>query len=376
MKSIRSIACVGLLVGSCAAIWWLSAPSSLPQPALSSADAPDTQRCSECHREQTEHFAMTGHARTLTEATNRELRERFAGPAFADQRRYETREDRLWSAATQQVPAIPVDWVFGSGRHAQTPVSLRHNADSEIKLLQHHVSWYPGHGLDWTLGSGVLPTTAVGIDLVGLRLDPAATRECFSCHCTVVPEPAGKFHLSGLVPGISCERCHPGSLTHATAQLRGQSPSTQAQPAQARDRDPLSSINRCGECHRRADHFSADELQPSNQRLVRFAPVGLAMSRCFQEQGQVLDAAGQRVRLDCRTCHDPHRPAAADSPETSRQCAVCHGSHLNAARNCSDKRTHSLCIDCHMPQIELQPHLRFTDHWLRSKSRDGGTGLP
>ena len=128
---------------------------------------------------------------------------------------------------------------------------------------------------------------------------------------------------------------------------------------------PLESVNRCGECHRRADHLTPDELTPDNQLLIRFASVGLVQSACFLKQS-TLSAdqlpQGTRPRFDCVTCHDPHRPAESDSAFYVARCAACHNT---AATKCSQQPSDSNCLPCHMPKVEVQPPLRFTDHWIR-----------
>lgn len=334
----------------------------LPVPSTSVATVVSHQTCAECHQEQTKNFESTGHYRAITPASDRSLARRFEDGQAPHPVQYQHRSGKLGAVGQSPRAAVPVDWFFGSGRHAQTPVSLYHNSDGVVELLQHHVSWYPQHGLGWTLGSEDVPAEASGPELIGKRLDPAATRECFQCHCTVVPETSGKIDPRNLIAGISCERCHPQSAIHAVQQSNGL---RQATGIKWSDMDPLSAVNHCGECHRRADHFTASELTPQNRRLIRFAPVGLVQSRCFQEQTQARNDQGQKVRFDCVTCHDPHQPQSKSPAEYSQSCRQCHGSHPDAATICTGPQTHDRCVECHLPKHELQQHLFFTDHWIR-----------
>ena len=129
----------------------------------------------------------------------------------------------------------------------------------------------------------------------------------------------------------------------------------------------LESINRCGECHRRVDEFTTDELVPTNPLLIRFSPVGLALSRCFQETNKdVADAGGKR--LDCVTCHDPHDPPIRETEKLISyfrdKCLQCHEDQAcgkprrqRVAANDND------CSKCHMPRGETNvSHFALHDH--------------
>lgn len=179
--------------------------------------------------------------------------------------------------------------------------------------------------------------------------------------------------LDHAVINLDCSRCHPGAAKHAASA--GELPL-----AVDWDRlSPLESINRCGECHRRVDEFTPDELTPSHTHLVRFAPVGLALSPCFQ----VSNAPEQEdrfPRFDCLSCHDPHTPTRTDPGFFNARCRECHtepakpetsafdglaASHRSLAAPCSARPADASCIDCHMPKSEIVPGLSFTDHWIR-----------
>ncbi|MFM9959647.1 MAG: multiheme c-type cytochrome [Planctomycetaceae bacterium] len=344
---------------------------------------PEIDRCVACHTEQTSEFTTTGHhnaLKTLGHTLTREL----LGPD-SPSHPVEVSGVRLWSAADSgqfvsssqwSGESVPSQWLFGSGKHARTPVSVWLNADGAAEALEHRLSWYPQHGWDGTLGlSGTKESSwkATGfpgkdrraaLESLGKIHDPAATRDCFGCHTTQSPLTGDAHRILGkpLVMGVSCERCHPGGDRHAQISEHG---ATAMTPERWRSLTPLESVNRCGECHRRADHFTRDELHPDNQMLIRFASVGLVQSACFLKQA-TLSAdqlpVGARPRFDCLTCHDPHRPAESDATFYAARCAACHDS---AAKNCSQQPRDSNCLPCHMPKVEVQSPLRFTDHWIR-----------
>ncbi len=344
---------------------------------------PEIDRCAACHAEQTASFTATGHHNALKPLDQKLTRE-LLGPATSSPP-VDLLGVQLWlasdsgqfvSSSSRTAASVPSQWLFGSGKHARTPVSVWLNSEGAAESLEHRLSWYPQHGWDGTLGLGQTtesPLMATGfpgkdrraaLESLGKIHDPAATRDCFGCHTTHSEQTGDAHHLLGkqIVPGVSCERCHPGSEQHAHGMERG---SNGRFPANWHSLTALESVNRCGACHRRADHFTREELHPDNQILIRFASVGLVQSACFREQTTILASqlpAGARSRMDCLTCHDPHQPAQSQAAYYTARCAACHDS---AGRQCSQQPRDSNCLPCHMPKIEVQSPLRFTDHWIR-----------
>ena len=61
--------------------------------------------------------------------------------------------------------------------------------------------------------------------------------------------------------------------------------------------------------------------------------------------------------MSCLTCHRPHEPLETAS---SRYDAVCYGCHRGVGhRGATNARA---CVDCHMPVVRPQAHLKFTNH--------------
>lgn len=401
------VAVLWLAAGAWFAMAKWSQPTSLPQPRSSVTAVPATSRCAACHFKVAEFFVDAPHSRTLHRADKAAMREILgelndAHPNGLHGLQLDWKQERdrnrfpmvfhkprtLPVAVSESfgVP-FPIHWLFGSGKHAHTPVSVWLNADGEVEALEHRLSWYPGHGWGETLGlssseqnrgAGFQPAgqagslSHFGLESLGKIHDPAATRECFGCHTTSLPLKDGgrDFDWGRIVPGVSCERCHVHGDRHARAMEDGSEATLFERWA---DLSPLESVNRCGECHRRADHFTPDELVPENDRLVRFASVGLVQSKCFLKQrewpfdGPTPSAAGAR-RLDCVTCHDPHRPAESDPAFYMQRCATCHDAAFGGyAPACSTQPKESNCLPCHMPKLEVQTPLKFTDHWIRRR---------
>jgi hypothetical protein len=131
---------------------------------------------------------------------------------------------------------------------------------------------------------------------------------------------------------------------------------------------PLEAVERCGECHRRAEDFD-NAIFHDNKSIVRFAPVGLTQSPCFLKQADVKLADGNTARMDCATCHDPH--VGSIRPEMiSISCGKCHQGTAETAGHCTSPETAANCLPCHMPQVPMNEELSFTDHWIRVRSKE------
>ncbi len=343
----------------------------------------ETRTCAECHPGIAERFLEAPHSRTLRRGDDPQVLEAFANRSIelAGQRiRFDARGDELWVSNSQLPFDLRVDWVFGSGHHAMTPGAIDHDPDGNPRLTQFPASLMADGQLGPTPGSGlsVTPEESGSPDggqapMHGITSDADDTRRCFGCHSGYLPETDGRIELGKMRPNLDCSRCHPSASRHAAS-------GGEIRPAlDWADLSPLESINRCGECHRRADELTADEVTPDQTHLIRFAPVGMAMSPCFRssQMGQASEGSGAKrfSRFDCVTCHDPHSPAVTDPEYYNDTCRNCHTPHDEVASPadrralttapCPVQPVDSSCIDCHMPKVELIPGLSFTDHWIR-----------
>ncbi len=364
-------------VAACLTVgWWLTSftDRELPAPHFSAVRPPvSADRCATCHSTQSQSLQHVPHTVTLQPASSAVPLTTFGGLTYHDPGsnsmtdRFQVRDRRLWRESTSLPDPVPIDWIFGSGRHARTPVSVLKTPDGEVEVIEHRLSWYPDAGLDLTLGLADKSTPKPGWHGLGKRLNPDDTADCFGCHSSWLPTTDGRLDLSRIQTGVHCSRCHQEGEAHMESANAGH---PEFSGPRWSELSPLDSIRRCGECHRRDDQMTPFELRPGNPLLVRFAPVGLSQSRCFTQQDRLAPTeSGRRPRFDCITCHDPHRAAETSEDHYVAQCANCHTGRAGRAPHCSDAATSQRCLDCHMPKIEVQPHLRFTDHWIR-KRRD------
>ncbi|WP_339734349.1 multiheme c-type cytochrome [uncultured Gimesia sp.] len=342
-------------------------------PKVRSSEQPvKMKQCCECHEKVCHQFSGAPHLRTLRKATDSDVLEKFAGKEITLKEngltyRFYAEDDALWVKCDSYPSPVRIEWVFGSGLHAMTPVSLFPNEAGESVLLQHIVSWYPPGKLGVTLGLQNLAHNKTGIQTLGEVSSHAKTMNCFGCHTSYLGDVPGEIDQSQMITGISCARCHLNGEEHIKAVERG-------------DKDlhilnwnqltPLKSINRCGECHRRSDQLESDEIHPDNDLLIRFAPVGMSQSPCFLKQSEVKLADGKPARFDCTTCHNPHQQASRDPEVYRKVCLNCHSDLKDHAPVCSKESMQSQCLQCHMPPVEVHDNLSFTDHWIRIREHD------
>ncbi len=341
--------------------------NSYSQPMVFSADRPlPTQSCATCHEKETIAFESSPHNRTLRTPRTLDGLERLNVSSVKIGNHESSwivdQTNRTLLVQSDGWPQrLQVDWLFGSGSHAITPVSLLSDVEGRTELLEHHASWYPNIGIAATLGISNANPTGSGIRAIGQLLNHEKALECFGCHSTHLSVIDGQLDDAGVVPGVQCARCHTQTHEHVWAMENGQSTTF---VDDWKKQTPLQSINRCGECHRRADQMTDDELTPANRLLVRFAPVGMSQSACFQRQEDVAEFATGKMQFNCTTCHDPHLSALRDAGSYVKQCLRCHGPDPGMALECKSQPITSQCLSCHMPPVKVQDHLSFTNHWI------------
>lgn len=249
-----------------------------------------------------------------------------------------------------QTLTLPIVWSFGA--EMQTWV-----LSLDGKLYESRVSYYPAvKGLDITPGDAIKAPRDL-TEAMGRVLPHQEAKSCFGCHATGA-EVNDKLNLTAFKPGLSCERCHEGAASHATAALKHDYTSA-PESLSALSTENLSSF--CGQCHR---SFTT----VVNQRMfgdvnIRFAPYRLALSKCF-------DGTDSRIR--CTACHNPHVDVNRDIASYDPKCLACHapskknpsGAIHPEAKVCRVAKSN--CASCHMPrEPRIDGHVTFTDHFIR-----------
>ncbi len=273
---------------------------------------------------------------------------------------------------------LKIDYVMGSGNHAR---SYLHRTERGM-LIELPLGWYPDKGGGW----GMVP----GSDTEHPQTRRFVSYKCMFCHNGYPNIPAGNqapgsepVFLGKLPQGIDCQRCHGPGADHVRTAGRA----SIVNPAKL---SPERRMEVCMQCHlettsgripavlQRFDRgtFSYIPGRPLEDFAISFdhAPgtghedkfeavssaYRLRQSRCFLNSGG---------KLECATCHDPHRiPRGEDAiRQYSSACLQCHGSILSAGHPAGLAATAADCISCHMPKrrVEDAPHVIMTDHLIQ-----------
>ncbi len=269
----------------------------------------------------------------------------------------ETRvENRVYSAL--------VRYAFGSGDRGLTLVGRDDAGQAyELRLSRYRT----GASSSWDLTAGQPAEPGKPADYLGKSLTEDAVRRCLGCHVTRAQAILQNTAPGASDHGIGCEKCHGPGENHILAVK-----------AKLPDRaiiDPrLASGSRvlalCAECHspRRTAVLRDDPA------AVRFQGTTLTWSRCFLES---------QDKLDCITCHDPHRNAVTSPKHYEAKCLSCHAgparpTDAQTPRSQPASLAESSgpaacpvnprngCVACHMPSVkDVVPHTSFTDHFIR-----------
>ena len=295
--------------------------SGLP---LSAAD------CARCHPREAREQASSAHAHSLQPVleshfysalpAGRPIGEARGGFLLTYQARGHTVE--VIASRGNQSQTGTIEWVFGAGRRAETPL-----VRVGTRVLEHRISFYSAGGrLDLTLGH-IKGVSASARDALGSLQSPELVERCFGCHST------GTTGQDSFAPGVQCERCHAGAENHA---LHG---GPVANPGRG---TPAAIVKFCAACHR--DRPEGDPDDPIN---ARYQPARLMLSKCYRGG-----------KLSCLTCHDPHQDAKAEPGWYRTRCLGCHAEQSNRGD----------CLPCHMARVSLTPRLSFTDHFIRTRA--------
>ena len=321
-------------------------------------------------------FFVPANSRTIEDYSKREYYHALSDSHYAMTVRDGHYFQRRWQtdAAGREinVEEVRIDYVMGSGNHAR---SYLHRTERGM-LIELPLGWYPDKGGEW----GMVP----GSDTEHPQTRRFVSYKCMFCHngYPAIPAanrmPGSEPIFTGELPGgIDCQRCHGPGAEHV--RTSGRAPMVNPAKLSAERRMEV-----CMQCHlettsgrlpavlQRFDRttFSYIPGQPLAEFALEFdhAPgtghdekfeavssvYRLRQSRCYLESGG---------KLECATCHDPHRiPRGAEVlREYSAACLKCHASAEHPA---GITATAADCITCHMPKrrVEDAPHVIMTDH--------------
>ncbi len=365
--AILILALIAALVFAVSLALWRPAPPEASAPVIAAAPGGfvGIETCARCHLQQAADHATSGHSHTFARAIESDVAKRWNGRSFQDpERKYEYHYRFGTEGLSTTIPAkfgdqsFPLDFVFGSGRHAVSFLTLVPNRQGETDGVEHRISSFgsderlaltPGH-------RGEQARQKIEeFGMVHLRSSTELDR-CVECHTTT-----GTIRgpdIENLLPNVTCESCHGPGEAHVRAQQRSQKPDLAGLRINSRW-TAQAQLEMCGRCHRRTDQLSKPP-ERHDYKIVRFQPVGLSQSQCYiKSDGHLM----------CTTCHDPHHAPVADTAYYDRKCLECHSKDLSVHTSCPSRRKTG-CSGCHMPSIQVHPGFVFSDHWIRVRKPD------
>jgi hypothetical protein len=302
----------------------------------------------------------------LRAAAKTSLARRLSGATFADPETpgaswtYNLAAGRFSIERREAGKAEPfqIDYAFGSGRHATTFVTLTDRTPDRPTMLEHRLTVFAHQGMpDITPGQGQARRSGIqGVGPSGRSYLTQQTLKCFDCHTTSTSD-RGPLVLdeTTMIPNVGCERCHGPGKTHVEAAGRGAGDDVLKMPFGLGSSSAADEMRLCGECHRLPETVGSDMIRPGNSGLVRFQPVGLIQSACYQKSD------GQ---LSCSTCHEPHARSSMDIPAYEAICLSCH---RGPSRTPCKVSPATGCVGCHMPLRDASRGMMMFDHWIRSR---------
>jgi hypothetical protein len=353
-------------------LWWWTTAETGPrglriarfpgEPEL--ANFVGDHQCASCHPTEAREHARSGHSRTFHAAATHARIRALDGTSHPDPEHegvtwvYAIRKgkafvDRIDRKGPQ---ALAIDYVFGSGQHTNSFVSLDAADPAQPHALEHRLTYYaakdalgvtPGQKADQLEGE----TTTIG-----RILDPTETFKCFGCHTSSTSAlDRARIDPASMIPNVTCERCHGSGAAHIDAVERGLR--SLAIIGGRSDSTADQQMRRCGYCHRHPDRFDPAVIRVDNLEMVRHQPVGLMQTACYWKS---------KGGLSCTTCHDPHARTSTDTAGYISACLSCHQPGPSAPdQHACPVSPRDGCLDCHMPRRDAGQGYLLTDHWIR-----------
>jgi len=323
--------------------------------------------CAGCHPEQAAQHALTVHARTLRQVSLSRDGRYFNTPTVVNDPLLKAsfrplkRGKVLIMEGRQGVNQayVRLNYAVGSGKSGITYLSVSPDGICLMPRLtlfrpeaQPRWGWTPG------LEPGAPSTTPLGIVLPSEEL-----QNCLSCHSTALAISDQQVDFGHSRLNVGCERCHgPGNEHVRATRSKSYANSVDRDHFQIPHLGALTAdqqMELCGNCHRALSPSPPHRVPDT---LARLQPAALKMSACFIK--------GDRERLSCTTCHNPHQPKQTNVASYEAICKNCH-SIGEATQSKCPVNPRSGCVGCHMGRERLSVFgdSVYTNHWIRRRPK-------
>ena len=280
-------------------------------------------RCAKCHRSEFDSQQKSRHGRTFLRGKQTVTIPfpRQPVPDPSDPKvihSFATTDDHveIQSKIEDRVVRMVVDYAFGSGDRGLTPVGH----DERNRYFENRLSYYSSTR-GWDVTSGQIEKPDQSALYQGSFLTPDIVWRCILCHHTNPTSIVNQTGPENADPAIGCERCHGPGGNHLLAVEHSSTPKDLAiaRPAVTMG-EPI--IKLCGQCHdpRKVDF----ELTPDLPASVRFQATTLSWSLC---------TIASIDKLDCVTCHNPHRDAETSPAHYNSICLQCHSANAAGVKS-------------------------------------------
>ena len=343
--------------------------------------------CADCHPDIAETFSRSAMARSIRpagkwptgQAEDPKLGVVYKARATADGDGVVQHESRIGAAGAVVADDERTAHLAIGSVHAVSFLTAKASG-GQSALFQMPLTYYLEKAA-WDLSPGYADANS--------RFERKLSPECLFCHSLSswipAPDERGVPERADDFLGIGCERCHgPGAAHVKSSGAKG----TIFDPG---DAPPAAAQALCDQCHLHgvARVFSTawtggppDPARPLSDTLTIYSS-GPTADGSTPDHATPIAGQSDRLRLSkcavlsgdklqCTTCHDPHRPASEIVGGRNASCGKCHGaSACKRSQHGGPMAGHTAgpadCVSCHMVTQGTTdvPHTTATDHFIR-----------
>lgn len=333
--------------------------------------------CVECHEKRVHEFEDSRHHLTSRLPTD----ESTMGDFLPGRNVMKTRRPEFWyelekkdgaylfSSVERRGPSLDrrterVGYVIGSGKIAT--VMAYWQGDRLFQLPAGHFT---------ELGT---LTNCPGFPDGYTAFDKPIVARCMDCHATYLAFKKGsinRYEKESAILGVGCERCHGPGSEHVAYHRRNPGEQTGRCIVAPLSLSRTQRIQMCAQCHGDPGKLIRSPFgylpgDPLESYVIQQEASTTLESSFIHTANQALRLSRSRCytqtdRLECVTCHDPHRREEPAQIRSNKICLECHTPAGCGMRDRIPAALQGACIDCHMPArtaIDTPVHTRTEDY--------------